>query len=310
VIFPFLRGLVALRRAPVTYALVAINLLVFIFTFNAFLRADHALDELLEDDVFVATQGSAFAVMIAREPGRFSKTLHALSASAIDGDSDSRRVLGSLALRNRVFMEQAADYEFGGDEVALADWRTKFAKLERIQAHHPSYQWGISQRTENWLHWITYQFAHSGFTHLFWNMLFLLLFGSFVETSLGGLAVALTYLGGGLLGAWSFSLLSGISSSPLVGASAAVSGLMGLVTVAFWKEKLKFFYWLFPMQGYFGFAFLPSWLVIIVFAVPDLSGFFSSVPEFGSIAYSAHLGGMTGGAVLGGLIIFRRFKSE
>lgn len=297
-LFPFLRGIVKPHVAPLTYFLFAVNLFVFITTYPSFRLADEKLDQYLSDDAYIDTQGSVFAVMIRQHPSEFSPTLRALGDQADHGQKDSRQLLGSLALRNGEFMKRAATYDFGGDEIAVRSWREKFLELKHAQDEHPSYQWGLSQSHQTWLQWFTYQFAHSGFGHFFWNMVFLLFFGIFVEVRLGGSFVILTYLGGGLAGAYVFSLLSGISSSPLVGASAAISGLMGLVTFGFWKEKIKYFYWLLPIRGYYGFALLPSWLVLVVYALPDISGYLAAVPDFGSIAFTAHLGGTAFGLLI------------
>jgi membrane associated rhomboid family serine protease len=196
-------------------------------------------------------------------------------------------------------MDRAESYDFGGDEVALGEWHAKLKEFTALQNDHPSYLWGISRVKSGWIQYVTYQFSHNGATHLFWNMLFLVIFGAFVETTLGSSFVILTYLGAGLLGAVVFSELSGIVSTPMVGASASVSGLMALVGFhGFKKEKLRFFYWLLPLEGYFGIVLLPSWLVLIVSMVPDLSGYLSSSKDFGSVAYAAHIGG----AVCGGVI--------
>jgi membrane associated rhomboid family serine protease len=151
------------------------------------------------------------------------------------------------------------------------------------------------------MNWFTYQFSHAGFAHLFWNMIFLMIFGCFVETQLGASFVAIGYIIGGVAGAWAYSTLSGISYSPLVGASGAVSGLIGLVTVAWWRrERLPFLYVLIPTREYMGMALLPSWLLGLVFLLPDFSHYFASSREIGSVAYSAHIGG----ALFGVLIAF------
>lgn len=300
-IFPVLRGFLPPHLIPVTFLLFSLNFLVFIFTLEANYEGDQKIESILSDRSFVETQGVAFAVMISREPqaSEFSTTLHRLAAKALGGDSSARRILGNLALRNATFMRDAETYDFGGDEVALKKWRADFTELKSIQANHPTYLWGLSRLKSDWIQYISYQFSHSGFVHLFWNMVFLLIFGGFVETRLGGSFVILSYLGGGLLGAFAFSKLSGISSSPLVGASAAVSALIALVGITWLKRgKLRFFYWLLPAQGYYGFVWLPSWLVLLVMLVPDLSGYLAAARDVGSVAYSAHLGGAAWGALM------------
>jgi membrane associated rhomboid family serine protease len=297
-IFPILRGLVSPFLAPITYVLLFVNLLAFAVSYQSFNDADQAIDVLIEDNDFMNVQGLVFSNMIKQKPMLFTKTLQNLAVLGSDHDSESLQVLGSLALRDRLFMQHALHYQFSGDEIAIQSWRQKFSNLLQLQETHPSYHWGINSRHNTWQNWISYQFAHSGWSHLFWNMVFLMIFGTFIEIQLGGVAVLLGYLVGGVVGALSYSHLSGISFSPLVGASASVSGLMGIVVTAFFSHRLKFFYWLLPLKGYFGYAYLPAWLVIIVYILPDISGFFSSVPEFGSVAYSAHIGGLISGVLL------------
>ena len=302
-IFPILRGFLFPKLAPITYFLFAINLFVFVATYDQFEKTDSQMESLIGDDAFLETQGSAFAIMIRKEPGNYSEMLRKLAGRTSMGDVDSRHLLGSFALRNIDFMARAGNYDFGGDEIALHEWRTKFDELVKMQQEHPSFQWGVSHLHAGWRQWFTYQFAHSGASHLFMNMIFLLLFGIFVETHLGSSFVVLTYLGGGLAGAASFSMLSGLSSAPLIGASAAISALMSLVGI-WWigKEGIRFFYFLLPKQGYYGFVLLPSWLVLLVLLVPDLSSYLSSSREFGSVAYAAHLGGSLWGAFTAGLL--------
>ncbi len=313
-IFPVLRGLLSPLLIPVTFLLFSLNLLVFIVTLGENEEGDRKIEAILSNRSFIETQGAAFAQMISRQDGAsvFSPMLHQLAAKALNGDSDSRRLLGNLAVRNATFMRDAENYDFVGDEIALEKWRSAFKELKSVQAEHPTYQWGLSRLHNGWLQYITYQFSHSGIVHLFWNMVFLLLFGGFVETTLGGSFVILSYLGGGLLGAFAYSKLSGISSSPLVGASAAVSALIAFVGIVGMvrKRKLRFFYWLLPAEGYYGFAYLPSWLVLLVMLLPDLGGYLAATRDFGSVAYSAHLGGAAWGFAMAAALSVGLLRSE
>lgn len=299
-IFPYLAGFLSPLRAPVTYLLLLLNVLVFVGTYIDFEKSNLQIDQFL-DNQFLSTQGSAFAVMIDKEPAKFSATLRSLAKEGLNHDSNTLQALGGFALRNSDFMSRAQTFEFGGDEIAIANWRTKLIQFQKIQNLNPSFRWGISELHNDWKNYFSYQFSHAGFAHLFWNMIFLVIFGGFVELTLGGTYVAVAYLIGGFLGAVSYSALSGISYSPLVGASGAVSGLIGLVTVAWWRrENLPFLYVLIPVPEYMGFAKLPSWLLGLVFLLPDLSHYLASSREVGSVAYSAHIGG----ALFGSFIAF------
>lgn len=310
-IFPILAGFLSPRFAPITFLLFSLNLFVFASTFDDYDRAERKIEAITSDSQFMETQGNAFAVMILKEPAHFSKTLRSLAETALDGDRSSKKLLGTFGIRNVEFMNHAEEFEFGGDQVALAKWRKRFSELKEIEVEHPSYMWGVSRLKKSWVQFISYQFSHGGFSHLASNMLFLVLFGAFVETRLGSSFVILTYVGGGVLGALSYSVLSGISSSPLVGASAAVSALISLVGFA-WLGRggVRFFFWLLPLEGYFGFRQLPSWLIFLLLLLPDLSGYLSAPRDFGSIAYSAHLGGAVWGGVMAFFLYIGWFEKE
>ena len=185
-----------------------------------------------------------------------------------------------------------------GDIVAIDRWKEKASRLLEIQHVHPSYRLGISEGHSQPWRWFTYQIAHSGFMHIFWNMIFLLLFGTFVEHARGRLAVFVTMWGAGVAGAIGYMVLSGLSASPLVGASAAVSGLIALAA-SNTNRRLPFVYWLLPIRGYYGVAWLPAWVLIPAFVLPDLSGWLSAQPGLTAVAYTAHIGGAIFGFAMG-----------
>ncbi|MEZ4873012.1 MAG: rhomboid family intramembrane serine protease [Bdellovibrionales bacterium] len=133
--------------------------------------------------------------------------------------------------------------------------------------------------------------------HFLSNMIFLMFFGAFIERLCGSLALLLIYLGSGFIGAGVFVLWSGVSTVPLVGASAAVSGIMAFLCVYLWQRPIKYIYWLFiPIRGYAGFVYLPAWVAFVAWAMTDLSGYLGET-FVGGVAYTAHLGGDITGAL-------------
>lgn len=333
-IFPLLRGLLWFHRAPMTWLLVAVNVGVFGWTYPAYEIADGSLQELVEDTDFVHTHGLLYAMVLAeksdsefvngmentRNPANLGassssqnvrqkgskiraalksrSTVTRLAERALSGDPVARRFLGIIALRDGEFMKLAKTRTaWRGDQVAITAWREKLAHVVAVQERHPSFRLGLSAERHGWLSWFSYQIAHSGGLHLFWNMLFLLLFGTFVENGRGSRAVfCITWLGG-LAGALFYVGISGLSASPLVGASAAVSALIGVVA-GHYRRRLPFVYWLLPFRGYYGVAWLPAWILVPVFLLPDLSGWLSSQPGVSQVAYTAHLGGALAGYLL------------
>jgi membrane associated rhomboid family serine protease len=98
-------------------------------------------------------------------------------------------------------------------------------------------------------------FLHGGYLHLAGNLVYLLLLGRYVEDRLGALVFSTIFLGCGAVGA----LLQGafntlVLKSPdmgIIGASGAVSGLLGAFTVRFLSNKLRIAYWVFmPLQAF------------------------------------------------------------
>jgi membrane associated rhomboid family serine protease len=57
------------------------------------------------------------------------------------------------------------------------------------------------------------------------------------------------------------------------------------------SRRLPFVYWLLPLKGYYGVAWLPAWVLIPAFVLPDLSGYLAAQPGLSAVAYTAHIGG-------------------
>jgi membrane associated rhomboid family serine protease len=317
-IFPLLRGLLWFHRAPITWIMVALNVGMFALTFPAYIAADQAIEDLLDNDAFIATNGLLFAATmdVSKEP----ESVRLLASRTLEGNEDAKQLLGHLAFRRADFMGKmkaelrakpivkitgarttasvSAFSQLPGDQVLIEAWHKSIERLWSIQQVHPSYRMGLSDGNSNLLRWFTYQITHSGAVHLFWNMLFLLLFGTFIEHTRGSKAMAATVWAGGFGGAIAFVLLSGLTASPMVGASAAVSSLIAMAA-SDTKRRLPFVYWLLPFRGYYGVAWLPAWVLIPGFVLPDLSGWLSSQPGLSGVAYTAHIGGAVVGFALG-----------
>ncbi len=138
----------------------------------------------------------------------------------------------------------------------------------------------------------TSMFLHGGFLHLTGNMLFLWIFGDNVEHRLGRVLYLAVYSLTGALATISFSLLAGKSMTPLVGASGAISGVLGIYFLLFPRNKVKVFVFLFPFFA--NTVLLPVRWVLGIFVVIDNLLPLLVGAESG-VAYGAHLGGFLGG---------------
>lgn len=143
---------------------------------------------------------------------------------------------------------------------------------------------------------ISYQFLHGGWGHLLGNLLFLFLLGFTVEKALGAARFLVAYLLCGILSGLVFAAFSPGSLTPLVGASGAISGLMGMYVAIYGLRKIRFFYFLGVYFNYFrapALALLPVWLGKEIYDY-----WFAGAT---GVAYMAHAGGLLAGAGLVGL---------
>lgn len=138
-------------------------------------------------------------------------------------------------------------------------------------------------------------FLHGGVAHLAGNLLFLWIYGDNAEHRLGRVAFLVAYLGTGVAATLSFAWAAGDSMTPLVGASGAISGVLGLYFVMFPRNRVKVLVALFPF--FWNVWLVPARLVLGVFLVID-----NLLPLFvgarTGVAYGAHIGGFVAGLAL------------
>ena len=139
----------------------------------------------------------------------------------------------------------------------------------------------------------SHQFLHGSIMHLLGNMFFLLVCGFAVEAAIGHLKFLLFYLLSGLSGGLLFSWMDLSSTTPLVGASGAISGVMAMYLGVFRFKKIEFFYWFFIFVGYFR---APAMLLLPIYIGKELYEFFNT--EGSNVAYMAHAGGFIAGSIL------------
>jgi len=139
-------------------------------------------------------------------------------------------------------------------------------------------------------------FLHGGWMHLIGNMLFLWIYGDNVEYRLGRFGFLAAYLGTGTAAALADAALRHGSMIPSVGASGAISGVLGLYFIWFPKNRVRVWVFLFPI--FMDIVELPARLVLLFFLVIDniLPAIFSS--SHSGVAHGAHLGGFAAGTAI------------
>ena len=141
----------------------------------------------------------------------------------------------------------------------------------------------------------TSMFLHGGFMHLAGNMLFLWIYGDNVEHRLGRWRYLAAYLGTGVLATLSHAALDLDSAVPVLGASGAVSGVLGFYFIWFPRNRVRLWIMLFPF--FMNVVYAPARLVLGVYLVVDnlLPLLASRATGGGGVAYGAHIGGFAAG---------------
>jgi len=144
---------------------------------------------------------------------------------------------------------------------------------------------------------ISSMFMHGGWLHLAGNMLFLWVFGDNVEHAMGPIVFVGFYLVAGIVGSLAQIMLQPDSLIPSLGASGAISGVLGAYIVLFPSNRVLVFVFRFAM-------WVPALLVIGLWAVLQFIngiGQIAVTEQTGGVAYMAHVGGFVAG-LIGGFI--------
>jgi membrane associated rhomboid family serine protease len=145
-----------------------------------------------------------------------------------------------------------------------------------------------------WYTPLTSMFLHGGWFHLIGNMWFLWLFGNNVEDSMGHGRYLGFYLLSGLAAATVQSFASPNSVIPMVGASGAISGIMGAYVVLYPRVRVHMLVFLFIFITR---IVVPAYLMLGYWFLLQLLGG-SMATEQGGVAFYAHVGGFIAGALL------------
>jgi membrane associated rhomboid family serine protease len=146
---------------------------------------------------------------------------------------------------------------------------------------------------------LTSMFVHAGFFHFAGNMLYLWIFGNNVEDSMGKIRFTLFYLLCGLGAALAQVGVSPASRIPMVGASGAISGVLGAYLLLFPHARVLT---LIPLGFFTQLVEIPAMIVLGFWIVIQLvNGLLTFNFEGGGVAWLAHIGGFAAGMLLVGL---------
>jgi len=143
----------------------------------------------------------------------------------------------------------------------------------------------------------TNMFLHGGWMHLIGNMVFLWIFGDNIEATIGNIKFLLFYIGGGIAASLIHVALNLHSSVPSIGASGAISAVMGAYLIMFPGSRVKVMVIYFFRSFYLpALVFLGFWIALQLYnGISTLGG----DQNTGGVAHWAHIGGFAFGLLYG-----------
>jgi membrane associated rhomboid family serine protease len=148
-------------------------------------------------------------------------------------------------------------------------------------------------------------FLHADFLHLFGNMLMLWIFGDNVEARLGRIGYVAAYLATGVVATLSFAIVTPKSLVPLVGASGAISGILGFYLIWFPRNQIRvvIFYL------YILFVHVRAiWVLGVYLVIQNVLPFLLERGGGGGVAHGAHIGGFVAG--MAGALLFNMVRGK
>jgi membrane associated rhomboid family serine protease len=194
-----------------------------------------------------------------------------------------------------VFMKSLLnDQVISPGDANYAHWKELRKKYAELRSTITSERYGYKPAGGSLFTAFTSLFLHGGLMHLVGNMIFLWLVGCTLELAGNRWVYALEYLITGLCATLFFGLVYHGSTTPLIGASGAIAGIIGAFTVVYGRQRIKIFY---SLGFYFNYAKVPAIALLPVWIGNEIVQLlFGGVTN---VAYVAHLGGLVSGAALG-----------
>ena len=223
-----------------------------------------------------------------------------------------------LALNTLVFLYEIAiggiGFLFGGSSLDITVFFLTYGFIPAELASGQAFEFleigrgdGVSIATPipTWGTLLTCMFIHGGLMHFIGNMLFLWVFGDNIEDTFGHVKYLVFYLVAGVLATLAHYIIDPVSQVPLVGASGAISGVMGAYLLLYPGNRIR------TLIIYFLITVIDLravWLLLIWFALQTIQGLLSiGVSDQVSTAFFAHIGGFVVGAAVGLVVrLFRR----
>lgn len=281
-----------LRRLPyLTIGIIVLNLIIFVITLPIERSQEKNIEKIYKEELW-ALENEFFLEYIKDHSNeindpRFQEKFYAAIENGEIVDTESDDYISWKEAHDRI--------------QSLVEGRI-FFRLG-FKPKHISHVWTL----------ITSMFLHIGFWHLFFNMLFLWLLGVNIEDHWGRPVFISLYLVGGIFASLFYSFFNVGSNIPLIGASGAISAVMGAFAVRFYNTKIKYFYFVLLLFR-FGTVRIYAWIALGFWFLTQLFYAYIYQGALSVVAFWAHVGGFIFGLSAGFgikyLKVEERFLSE
>jgi len=272
------------RHAWISYAIVALNVLVYLVTFVDEQSRMPRLERQFNEAVHYVVQHPYLTV-----PEYLDRYLPQDVKRSV---RDSNAPLPPESVR----ADEQAKLDELSDELQHAVGQTPARRFGYIPAHG------------SFIKVFTSMFLHAGFMHLLGNMLFFFVTGPFVEDVFGRPIFAFLYFAGGVVATYSEAILHPQSTLPMVGASGAIAAVMGAYLVRFAKSKLEFIWIPVLMRPTWNYRFFVPAFVVLPLWFGEQLVMAMLIKEDGGTAFAAHIGGFAFGMFVA--IVVKAFDIE
>ncbi|WP_051235229.1 rhomboid family intramembrane serine protease [Marinimicrobium agarilyticum] len=275
------------RPPVITLALILINLLVFVFYQGLDEGKRERAIETYRQLELSAIERPHYTRYLQQEKPEAYERWKAITESASEPLSIAPLVVQDISF-DAYLRDIWREREAGETET----WQRKRREFEAERNTISVLQAGLIPADPEPLDFITSLFLHGGWGHLLGNMAFLFLFGFILESALRPSVYVAMYLAAGLAADGLFLVFNMNSVAPVVGASGAISGLMGMYLALYGFRRIRFFY---NVLFYFGEFTAPALWVFPAWLAKEFYGYLFVESN---TAYWAHIGGLLAGSAM------------
>lgn len=281
------------RNPPyITISLIVINCLVFFFAHN------HDKLEYFEAKKFYFISGLAELEITAYLDYKNERPVE-IGKNELKGMDEDKiiEIVSNMEGDGEFIRKLLNDQIITPHHKQYRDWKSLRKKYEQALSEVFFIHYGLIPSKMEPITFLTHMFLHGGYGHLIGNMIFLWLVGCALEIGWGRFTYLLVYIFTGVMAALFHALIQMPSYIPCIGASGAISGILGAYLAAFGKRKIPVFY---SILFYFNYTKVPAIVLLPVWIGNEILQ--NHLGDNEGVAYMAHVGGLLFGSMTAFLV--------